>query len=104
MLRSENSQLKSQMEAKDIMLDNKDGEILRLLNQIASDMVKKSDVDEIVRNAVAEEHDRMVGYYEKKMKSMAAEYEAKIAELQKGNRVFLGGVHRDDTDGRRFHV
>ena len=41
MLRSENSQLKSQMEAKDIMLDNKDGEILRLLNQIASDMVKK---------------------------------------------------------------
>ena len=104
MLRSENSQLKSQMEAKDIMLDNKDGEILRLLNQIASDMVKKSDVDEIVRNAVAEEHDRMVGYYEKKMKSMAAEYEAKIAELQKGNRDILGGVHRDDTDGRRFHV
>ncbi len=86
MLRSENSQLKSQMEAKDIMLDNKDGEILRLLNQIASDMVKKSDVDEIVRNAVAEEHDRMVGYYEKKMKSMAAEYEAKIAELQKAKK------------------
>ncbi len=86
MLRSENSQLKSQMEAKDIMLENKDGEILRLLNQIASDMVKRSDVDEIVKNAVAEEHDRMVDYYEGKLKSMAAEYEAKIAELQTSKR------------------
>ena len=42
-LRSENSQLKIQMEAKDNMLTSKDGEILRLLNQIASDMVKRSD-------------------------------------------------------------
>lgn len=92
MLRSENSQLKSQMEAKDIMLENKDGEILRLLNQIASDMVKRSDVDEIVKNAVAEEHDRMVDYYEGKLKSMAAEYEAKIAELQTSKR-------RKNTDG-----
>lgn len=82
-LKSENSHLKSQMEAKEIMLDNKDDEIVRLLNQIASDMVKRSDVDEIVRNAVAEEHDRLVDYYEGKMKSMAAEYEAKIADLQK---------------------
>ena len=39
-LRSENSQLKIQMEAKDNMLTSKDGEILHLLNQIASDMVK----------------------------------------------------------------
>lgn len=74
------------LEAKDIMLENKDGEILRLLNQIASDMVKRSDVDEIVKNAVAEEHDRMVDYYEGKLKSMAAEYEAKIAELQTSKR------------------
>ena len=51
------------MEAKDNMLTNKDGEILRLLNQIASDMVKRSDVDEIVKGAVAEEHDRMVAFY-----------------------------------------
>lgn len=85
-LRSENSHLKSQMEAKEIMLDNKDDEIVRLLNQIASDMVKRSDVDEIVRNAVAEEHDRLVDYYEGKMKSMAAEYEAKIADLQKSKK------------------
>ena len=41
-LRSENSQLKSQMEEKDSMLASKDGEIIRLLNQIASDMVKVS--------------------------------------------------------------
>ena len=82
-LRSENSQLKHQMEAKDSMLQSKDAEILRLLNQIASDMVKRSDVDEIVKNAVAEEHDRMVIFYEEKMRKMAAEYEAIIASLKK---------------------
>ena len=85
-LRSENSQLKKQMEAKDNMLTNKDGEILRLLNQIASDMVKRSDVDEIVKGAVAEEHDRMVAFYEEKMKAMAAEYEAVIASLKKKDK------------------
>ena len=72
-LRSENSQLKKQMEAKDNMLTSKDGEILRLLNQIASDMVKRSDVDEIVKGAVAEEHDCIVTYHEEKMKSRAVE-------------------------------
>ena len=82
----ENSQLKKQMEAKDNMLTNKDGEILRLLNQIASDMVKRSDVDEIVKGAVAEEHDRMVAFYEEKMKAMAAEYEAVIASLKKKDK------------------
>ncbi|MGM9672987.1 MAG: hypothetical protein ACI3XV_05190, partial [Bacteroidaceae bacterium] len=71
------------MEAKDSMLQSKDAEILRLLNQIASDMVKRSDVDEIVKNAVAEEHDRMVTFYEEKMRKMAAEYEAIIASLKK---------------------
>lgn len=71
------------MEAQDNMLTNKDGEILRLLKQIASDMVKRSDVDEIVKNAVVEEHDRMVIFYEEKMKAMAVEYEAKIAALKK---------------------
>ena len=71
------------MEAKDNMLQSKDSEILRLLNQIASDMVKRSDVDEIVKSAVAEDHDRMVAFYEEKMKKMAAEYEAIIASLKK---------------------
>ena len=65
------------------MYQGKDNEILRLLNQIASDMVKRSDVDEIVKNAVAEEHDRMVAFYEEKMKAMAAEYESIIASLKK---------------------
>lgn len=83
-LRSDNSQLKKQMEEKDIMLNSKDDQILSLLNQIATDMVKRSDVDEIVKKAVSEEHDRLVSYYEGRMRSMAAEYEAKIAELKKG--------------------
>ena len=46
-------------------------------------MVKRSDVDEIVKSAVAEEHDRMVTFYEEKMRKMAAEYEAIIASLKK---------------------
>ena len=83
-LRSDNSQLKKQMEEKDIMLNSKDDQILSLLNQIATDMVKRSDVDEIVNKAVSEEHDRLVSYYEDRMRSMAAAYEAKIAELEKG--------------------
>lgn len=70
----------------DNALISKGGEILRLLNQIASDMVKRSDVDEIVKGAVAEEHDRMVTYYEEKMKAMAAEYEAVIASLKKKDK------------------
>ena len=70
----------------DNALTNKDGEILRLLNQIALEMVKRSDVDEIVKGAVAEEHDRMVTYYEEKMKAMAAEYEAVIASLKKKDK------------------
>ena len=85
-LRSENSQLKKQMEAKDNMLTDKDSEIIRLLNQIASDMVKRSDVDEVVKKAVAEEHDRMVTFYEEKMNKMAAEYEAVIASLKKKDK------------------
>ena len=71
------------MQAKESMLQSKDNEILHLLNQIASDMVKHSDVDEIVKNAVTEEHERMVIFYEEKMKATEAEYEAKIAVLKK---------------------
>lgn len=70
------------MESAEKNLARKDEEVLRLLNQIASDMVRRSDVDEIVRNAVSEEHDRMVSYYEEKMKAKAAEYEAKAAEYE----------------------
>ena len=76
----------SKVDITDNALTSKDGEILRLLNQIASDLVKRSDVDEIVKGAVAEEHDRMVTYYEEKMKAMAAEYEAVIASLKKKDK------------------
>ena len=78
----------------DNALINKDGEILRLLNQIASDMVKRSDVDEIVKGAVAEEHDRMVTYYEEKMKTMAAEYEIVIAHSKRRTKE----ARREETD------
>lgn len=84
-LRSENTLLKQQMGVKDDMINDMNEEMLRLLNRIASDMVKRSDVDEIVKNAVSKEHDRMVAFYEEKMKAMATEYEAKIAALEKKN-------------------
>ena len=80
------------------MIQSKDSEILRLLNKIASDMVKRSDVDEIVKNAVAEEHDRMVVFYEDKMKKMAAEYEAVIASLKKKDK---GGKKGYETKKRK---
>lgn len=76
----------SKVDITDNAQTSKDGEILRLLNQIASDLVKRSDVDEIVKGAVAEGHDRMVTYYEEKMKAMAAEYEAVIASLKKKDK------------------
>ena len=76
----------SKVDITDNALTNKDGEILRLLNQIASDMVKRSDVDEVVKGAVAEEHDRMVTYYEEKKKAMVVEYEAIIASLKKNDK------------------
>ena len=85
-LRSENSQLKKQMEAKDNMLTNKDGEILRLLNQIASDMVKRSDVDEMIAAAVKEAVDKVNEENKRKMEAMAAEYEAVIASLKKKDK------------------
>ena len=85
-LRSENSLLKKQMEAKDNMLTNKDGEILRLLNQIATDMVKRSDVDEMIAAAVKEAVDKVNEENKRKMEAMAAEYEAVIASLKKKDK------------------
>ena len=52
-LKSENSRLKMQAEAQDSRIQEKDNEVLRLLNQIATDMIRKDDVDRIVEEAVA---------------------------------------------------
>ena len=43
-LKSENSRLKMQTEAQENKIQEKDSEVLRLLNQIATDMIRKSDV------------------------------------------------------------
>lgn len=85
MLRSEVSQLKQQMGAKDIMITNKDNEILRLLNQIATDMIRRSDVDAMIAAAVEEALSKANAEHERSMRAMAAEYEARIAELEKKN-------------------
>ena len=73
------------MHSSDSNLREKDGEVLRLLNQIATDMIRKSDVDRLVAEAVAKATTALKADYEERMKSMAAEYEAKIAELQNQN-------------------
>ena len=82
-LKSENTKLKMQAETQDSRMREKDGEVLRLLNQIATDMIRKSDVDRLVAEAVA----KVTADYEERMKSMAAEYEARIAEIQNQSAV-----------------
>ena len=72
------SRLKMQTEAQENKIQEKDSEVLRLLNQIATDMIRKSD--------------------EERMKAMAAEYEAKIAELQ--NQKDGKGDDKDQTPGK----
>ena len=92
-LKSENSRLKMQAEAQDTKIQEKDNEVLRLLNQIATDMIRKSDVDRLIEEAVAKATAALKADYEERLKSMAAEYEAKIAELQNQNN-----KGRDDKD------
>lgn len=64
------------MEAKVSMLQSKYNEILRLLNQIASDMVKCTEIDDMIAAAVKEAVDKANEENERKMKAVAAEYEA----------------------------
>lgn len=84
-LKSENTRLKMQAETQESRLREKDSEVLRLLNQIATDMIRKDDVDRLIEEAVAKATTALKADYEERMKSMAAEYEAKIAELQNQN-------------------
>ena len=65
-------------QAHDSAMREENSEVLRLLNQIATEMIRKDDVDRIVQEAVA----KVTADYEERMKAMAAEYEAKIAELR----------------------
>ena len=77
-----------QTDTQETKLQEKDSEVLRLLNQIATDMIRKSDVDRLIEEAVAKATAALKADYEERMKAMAAEYEAKIAEIrnQKGGK------------------
>ena len=92
------SRLKMQTEAQENKIQEKDSEVLRLLNQIATDMIRKSDVDRLVEEAVAKATAALKADYEERMKAMAAEYEAKIAELQ--NQKDGKGDDKDQTPGK----
>lgn len=87
-----------QTEAQENKIQEKDSEVLRLLNQIATDMIRKSDVDRLVEEAVATATAALKADYEERMKAMAAEYEAKIAELQ--NQKDGKGDDKDQTPGK----
>ena len=76
----------SKVDITDNALTSKDSEILRLLNQIASHMVKRSDVDKMIAAAVKEAVDKVNAENERKTKAMAAEYEAVIASLKKKDK------------------
>ena len=41
-----------QAETQESRLREKDSEVLRLLNQIATDMIRKDDVDRLIKEAV----------------------------------------------------
>ena len=85
-------------EMVEALKQEKDSEVLRLLNQIATDMIRKSDVDRLVEEAVAKATAALKADYEERMKAMAAEYEAKIAELQ--NQKDGKGDDKDQTPGK----
>ena len=74
---------------QDTKIQEKDSEVLRLLNQIATDMIRKDDVDRLIKEAVEEAVTKttlaLKEEHKKEMEAMAAEYEAKIAELQNQN-------------------
>jgi len=82
-----------QTEAQDTKIQERDDRILGLLDQIANNMVRKEDVDRIVKDAVDDVNakwqkrfddfqEETEAKYKKQMEDMAAEYEAKIAEIQ----------------------
>ena len=82
-----------QTEAQDTKIQERDDRILGLLDQIANNMVRKEDVDRIVKDAVDDVNakwqkrfddfqEETEAKYKKQMEAMAAEYEAKIAEIQ----------------------
>jgi hypothetical protein len=105
-LKSENSRLRMQTDAQETRIQEKDSEVLRLLNLIATDMIRKSDVDRLIEEAVAKATAALKADYENRMKAMAAEYEAKIAEIQnqkdgKGDgkdRTFGGGSEKLNSE------
>lgn len=66
----------------DSAMQEKNDEILRLLNQIATDMIRKEDVDRLIAEAVEKATAALEADYKKRMEAMAAEYEARIARLQ----------------------
>ena len=76
--------VKRNMEIKDCetLIQENDSEVLRLLNQIATDMIRRSDVDRLIEEAVDKATAALKADYEERMKAIAAEYEAKIAEMQ----------------------
>ena len=88
-----------QTEAQENKIQEKDNEVLRLLNQIATDMIRKSDVDRLTEEAVNKATSALKAEYEDRMKAMAAEYEAKIAEIQNRKEDDKGNG-KDQTPGK----
>ena len=70
-LKSENSRLRMQTDAPKNKIQEKDIEVLHLLNQIATDMIRKSDVDRLIEEAVAKATAALKADYEERMKAMA---------------------------------
>ena len=61
-----------QAETQDSRMREKDGEVLRLLNQIATDMIRKDDVDRLIKEAVEKTTLALKEEHKKEMEAMAA--------------------------------
>ena len=61
-------------------------------------MIRKSDVDRLIEEAVAKANAALKADYEERMKAMAAEYGAKIAEIQ--NQKEGKGDDKNQTSGK----
>ena len=101
--------VRMQTEAQDTKIQERDDRILGLLDQIANNMVRKEDVDRIVKDAVDDVNakwqkcfddyqEETEAKYKKQMEAMAAEYEAKIAEIR--NQKDGKGDDKDQTPGK----
>ena len=83
-----------QTDAQEAKIQEKDNEVLRLLNQIATDMIRKSDVDRLVEEAVAKATAALKADYEERMKKVTTRIRlpANLPRIPERKAVLLSAI------------